>query len=500
MVLEATYLCVDNSDYMRNGDFAPSRMEAQQDAVNLLAGAKTQVCAALPSAAEPLWQLPSLPEVSSRAAPLRSPAHAASLTGGLWIAFPLGISPAAPLLRHMSPGVPRPGRQPFTDSPSLHLCPWQSNPENSVGVLSMAGRGVEVHVALTSDVGKILSLSHGIKIGEKANLMGSIQVAQLALKHRQNKNQRQRIIVFVGSPIENEEKDLVKLGKKLKKNSVAMDIINFGEEAENASKLEALLNAVNSDDNSHLVTVPPGPHVLSDILLSSPIVQGEDGGGGAAMGGGAGGAGGGGAGGEGFAEFGVDPTLDPEFAWALRVSMEEERQRQDNEAKKRAEEEAQATGDGSAPSAEGASADAPMTDAPAAAPAGELDEAALLEAAIAMSMPASTVTPAAAPPPVTPAAPAPVKPEAADAPMTDAGEDEDEAMQLALAMSMSQEGASAAAPASAPAAGDASAMFQDASFLSSVLGSLPGVDPNDPRIRAVLDSKKAEEEEKKDGK
>jgi len=418
MVLEATYLCVDNSDYMRNGDFAPSRMEAQQDAVNLLAGAKTQ-----------------------------------------------------------------------------------SNPENSVGVLSMAGRGVEVHVALTSDVGKILSLSHGIKIGEKANLMGSIQVAQLALKHRQNKNQRQRIIVFVGSPIENEEKDLVKLGKKLKKNSVAMDIINFGEEAENASKLEALLNAVNSDDNSHLVTVPPGPHVLSDILLSSPIVQGEDGGGGAAMGGGVGGAGGGGAGGEGFAEFGVDPTLDPEFAWALRVSMEEERQRQDNEAKKRAEEEAQATGDGSAPSAEGASADAPMTDAPAAAPAeGELDEAALLEAAIAMSMPASTVTPAAAPPPVTPAAPAPVKPAAADAPMTDAGEDEDEAMQLALAMSMSQEGASAAAPAATPAAGDASAMFQDASFLSSVLGSLPGVDPNDPRIRAVLDSKKAEEEEKKDGK
>ena len=54
MVLEATYLCVDNSDFMRNGDFAPSRMEAQQDAVNLLAGAKTQVCAALPSAAEPL--------------------------------------------------------------------------------------------------------------------------------------------------------------------------------------------------------------------------------------------------------------------------------------------------------------------------------------------------------------------------------------------------------------------------------------------------------------
>ena len=67
MVLEATYLCVDNSDYMRNGDFAPSRMEAQQDAVNLLAGAKTQVrSAASRCAAAPLWQLPSLAEVSSR--------------------------------------------------------------------------------------------------------------------------------------------------------------------------------------------------------------------------------------------------------------------------------------------------------------------------------------------------------------------------------------------------------------------------------------------------
>lgn len=40
------------------------------------------------------------------------------------------------------------------------------------------------------------------------------------------------------------------------------------------------------------------------------------------MGGGAGGAGGG-------YEFGVDPSLDPELALALRISMEEERARQE---------------------------------------------------------------------------------------------------------------------------------------------------------------------------
>ena len=416
MVLEASFLCIDNSDYMRNGDFAPSRMEAQLDAVNLLSGTKTQ-----------------------------------------------------------------------------------SNPENSVGLLSTAGRGVEVQVALTGDVGKVLSLSHGIKLGGLANLSAGIQVAQLSLKHRQNKNQRQRIIVFVGSPITEDEGALVKLGKKLKKNSVAVDIINFGEEAENAAKLEALLNAVNSDDNSHLVTVPPGPHVLSDILLTSPIVQGD-----AAVAAAAGG--GGGEGGD-FPEFGVDPNMDPEMAWALRVSMEEERARQ----------EAAAGGEGgeggasaaaapeaaaSAP-AEGAAAAGGSTEGAAAEGAGgaapmELDEDAALQEALAMSIPAeSLVTPSAAPPAATPGAPhqtvagkGPTAPSTAggsksgNVPMAEG--DDDEAMQMALAMSMSQGAAAVPAPAPAGTAAELSTVFQDPAFLQSVLGSLPGVDPNDPRIHAVL--------------
>lgn len=42
MVLEATMICLDNSDYSRNGDFNPSRLEAQQDTANLICGAKVQ--------------------------------------------------------------------------------------------------------------------------------------------------------------------------------------------------------------------------------------------------------------------------------------------------------------------------------------------------------------------------------------------------------------------------------------------------------------------------
>lgn len=111
-----------------------------------------------------------------------------------------------------------------------------------------------------------------------------------------------RIVAFIGSPIEIDEKELVKLAKRLKKEKVNVDVISFGEESVNNEVLTAFVNALNGKDGtgSHLVTVPPGPH-LSDALISSPIIQGEDGMGAAGMGSAA-------------FEFGVDPNEDPELA------------------------------------------------------------------------------------------------------------------------------------------------------------------------------------------
>ena len=42
MVLESTIVCVDNSEWMRNGDFLPTRIQAQQDAVSVICNAKTR--------------------------------------------------------------------------------------------------------------------------------------------------------------------------------------------------------------------------------------------------------------------------------------------------------------------------------------------------------------------------------------------------------------------------------------------------------------------------
>ncbi len=42
MVKEQVMICIDNSEFMRNGDYNPTRMIAQQEAANLISGAKTQ--------------------------------------------------------------------------------------------------------------------------------------------------------------------------------------------------------------------------------------------------------------------------------------------------------------------------------------------------------------------------------------------------------------------------------------------------------------------------
>lgn len=382
-------ICIDNSEWMRNGDYAPSRFQAQADAVNLICGAKTQ-----------------------------------------------------------------------------------SNPENTVGVLTMAGKGVRVLVTPTSDLGKILACMHGLEIGGEMNLAAGIQVAQLALKHRQNKKQQQRIIVFAGSPIKHEKKLLEMIGKKLKKNSVALDIVNFGEEDEGKTeKLEALLAAVNNNDTSHIVHVPPGPNALSDVLISTPIFTG-DGEGGSGFAAAAAAAAAGGL--SGF-EFGVDPNLDPELALALRVSMEEERARQEAAAKKAAEE---ATKQDKGEGQPSGTQDATMTEHPNGATTeadnktNDLtdDENALLQQALAMSMddPASSH-------------------EMRDADMSDAGTDDPE---LALALQLSVQDSTKDSSSQS----DMSKLLADQSFVSSILASLPGVDPNDPSVKDLLASMQSQTE------
>ena len=431
MPLESCMILLDNSEYMRNGDYIPTRLEAQHDAANLLVNAKTQ-----------------------------------------------------------------------------------SNPESTVGVIAMSGTtgsgpgqggtGAELLVSPTDDMGKILAALHGVPTrgpGDSASsgvdIPASVQVASLALKHRRNKNGAQRVVVFVGSPLDAsiESRTLQRAGRQLKKNNVAIDVICMGEHDTNESRLQELVDAANGTGDGgertcNLVTIPAGV-LPSDVLVSSPIIGGGGGGGGGGMPGSPGGAAAGGGGGaDAFAEYGgIDPNMDPELAMALRVSMEEERARQERVAAAAAEEAAAQGGgeggaeeskDGEEAKQEGMEVDAdgkPAADAAApaaAAPSGGADamammggaddEDALLQQALAMSM-AESYAPPAAEEGATKTEDDEAKPSAGAAAAEAAAPmemDEDAEMAMALAMSMQQDGG-------AGGGGEGGgAEFQDPAFVNQV--------------------------------
>ncbi len=379
-------ILLDCSEYMRNGDYIPTRLEAQVDAANMLVGAKTQ-----------------------------------------------------------------------------------SHPESTVGISA----GTELLLSPTTDVGMMLRAIHGLNFTSSVDdICAAVQVAGLALKHRRNKNGSQRIIAFVGSPLTDvETRALQKAGRQLKKNNVAIDVVALGELETNEEKLRELVDAANgrSDDGGertcHLVTIPAGV-LPSDVLANSPVLA-ADGGAYAAAAGAM--ATSGFDGGNQFAEFGgVDPNMDPELAMALRVSMEEERVRQERATAAAAREE---------------SKDADMADAPAA-DAGLSEEDALLQQALAMSMQENDPVPSED-----------TKPSAA-ATMMETDDDEDAAMLMAIQMSMQTE-----ENESKPTQENTSnQQFQDPAFVSELLGSIPGVDANDSDIQEALRKAAAKKEEEKDKK
>lgn len=111
-------------------------------------------------------------------------------------------------------------------------------------------------VTNTKEVGSILGAIHEAQdmLGGVANIPNAIEKALLALKHRSNKNLRQRVVVFVGSPLEDhaaDEKFMVKLAKRLKKNNVAVDFVAFGDGIEEGERsiLKTFVDNVTSGDN-----------------------------------------------------------------------------------------------------------------------------------------------------------------------------------------------------------------------------------------------------------
>uniref|UniRef100_A0A0N4ZUB9 26S proteasome non-ATPase regulatory subunit 4 n=1 Tax=Parastrongyloides trichosuri TaxID=131310 RepID=A0A0N4ZUB9_PARTI len=238
MVQESTMICLDNSAWMRNGDYRPTRFQCQKDAINL-----------------------------------------------------------------------------------LFQCKIRSNPENAVGLLTMAD-DVRVRATMTQEDRKLFVKLHDVEIENTSKIIPAIRTAHLALKHRPNKNHKMRIIVFIGSPIDDvDSTDLIKLAKKLKKEKVNVDIVCFGEAAEkNNEMFDQFVKTLNGKEGKGSNMVVASNGLLTEAIANSSICKNEDGTGTNIINTGSG------------FEFGIDDADDPDLALALRVSLEEQRQKQRAEA------------------------------------------------------------------------------------------------------------------------------------------------------------------------
>ncbi|EWC89116.1 hypothetical protein PFNF54_02081 [Plasmodium falciparum NF54] len=133
----------------------------------------------------------------------------------------------------------------------------------------MAGDKIKVKVSLTNDIGQLLSCIHDIKLDGTCDIIRSLLIAQLALKHRVDKNLDQKIILFIGSPFHVNEKQLINTGKQLKKNNISVDIISFGNIDKNRDKLMMLFESVNNNDNCRFIECPEYENNLSKFVLNS---------------------------------------------------------------------------------------------------------------------------------------------------------------------------------------------------------------------------------------
>jgi 26S proteasome regulatory subunit N10 len=313
-----------------------------------------------------------------------------------------------------------------------------SNAESSVGLVDTAGPTCHMSLVTDADLEKLLASLHRIEIKGQMKLVAAVNVAMLALKHRINKRQEQRVIAFVASPVAETVEELKSLGTRMKKNKVAIDIVSFGEDGENQEKLTTLVNAANSGDNSHFVAIATKPYVvLTEELAGSAVFGGV-----MAMGGGGG--------------------MEDDLELAIRLSLQEG---------------GGANAAGGAPVAANAAG-----AAPAANNAMNVDNDDEMAQAIAMSM---GLAPGEALPPANHG--------------QDIDEDLELAIRLSMQDNMDTDEPQAQPPSETTGEGQPEQV--DSDFLRGLVQNLEGVDPNDPHIKELLSALNPDQsQENKDNK
>ncbi|PWA79543.1 26S proteasome non-ATPase regulatory subunit 4 [Artemisia annua] len=166
----------------------------------------------------------------------------------------------------------------------------QSHPENYVGVLAMGGKNnrsaiddrvfssyqTYVVVEPTKDLSLIMSRVRGfVNVGGDTLLVTALMTGLFHL-NKKHENLLKRLVVFAGGPLGDTDNQYTKLGTKLKERSVAVDVVNFGDQQAGYKKhqLLVLLAAVNNNDNTRMLDLC-GHHLNGSSITPLVVGQGE---------------------------------------------------------------------------------------------------------------------------------------------------------------------------------------------------------------------------------
>lgn len=126
------------------------------------------------------------------------------------------------------------------------------HPESVVGILVTAGdNSTSLLSSPVRDLDVLVSKCRQVSLSGQSKLVNSLNKALLVLKFRKNRNGEQRIIMYVGSPVEGEDSNkslLQEVGRKLKLNNISIDIVSFGDSA-TMERNEELLNVLKESAN-----------------------------------------------------------------------------------------------------------------------------------------------------------------------------------------------------------------------------------------------------------
>ncbi len=125
------------------------------------------------------------------------------------------------------------------------------------------------------------------------------------MKHRTNKNQKERVVVFLASEISGSQDNLLTIAKQFRRNGTNLDIVNVCCPS-NKQIIEKMMDIVNVEDKSNFLNYEGGMTLLVDSLKSSPIMNN-------------------------IGAIGQLPNndyMDEELQMVLRISLEEEQKRQ----------------------------------------------------------------------------------------------------------------------------------------------------------------------------